>query len=90
MDSGFPFTDFLKFQPDWPARLLLSRLLEMDSSNVRFWTLKADTLYRLERYREAVSAAERATRLDLDYPPAHRIHDKAIRLMYQKKGRRKT
>ncbi|HEY7414426.1 MAG TPA: tetratricopeptide repeat protein [Ktedonobacteraceae bacterium] len=72
------------------ANTILDHLLEMDVSNVRFWTLKADTLYRLERYREAVSAAERATRLDLDYPPAHRIHDKAIRLMYQKKGPRKT
>ena len=72
------------------ANIVLDRLLEMDGSNVRFWTLKADTLYRLARYREAVSAAERATRLDLDYPPAHRIHDKAIRLMYQKKERRKT
>src|SRR5579885_655391 len=43
MDSGFPFTDFLKFQPDWPARLLLSRLLEMDRERdgpllARSWT----------------------------------------------------
>ena len=72
------------------ANEVLDRMLEMDNSNVRFWTLKADTLYRLEHYREAVSAAERATRLDPDYPPAHRIYDKAIRLMYQKKGRRKS
>jgi len=67
------------------ARDALERLLEFDPSNVRFMTMKADTLYRLERYREAVAVAARALKLDSDYLPARRIHEKAIRLMYQRK-----
>lgn len=72
------------------ANTALDQLLEMDARNVRFWTMKADTLYRLERYREAVNAAERAVRIDQDYPPARRIREKAVRLMYQRKVKRSS
>ncbi len=71
------------------ANAVLDQLLALDSSNVYFWTLKADTLYRLERYREAASIAERAKRIAPDYPPALRIHEKALKLMYQRKERKK-
>jgi tetratricopeptide (TPR) repeat protein len=67
---------------------VFDHLLALDPSNERFLTLKADTLYRLERYREAASVAERALRLNEEYPPAHRIHEKAVRLMYQKKTKK--
>jgi len=70
------------------ANTALDHVLELDPANVRFWTMKADTLYRLERYREAVNAAERAVRIDQDYPPARRIREKAVRLMYQRKEKR--
>lgn len=68
----------------------LERVQELDASNVRFWTMRADMLYRLERYREAAKVAERAVRLDQDYPPARRIREKAVRMMYQKKDKKKT
>ena len=68
------------------ANEAIDRVLELDPNNVRFWTLKADTLYRLERYREAVNAAERAVRIDQEYPPARRIREKAVKLMYQRKA----
>ena len=71
------------------AREAIDRVLDLDPTNVRFWTIKADNLYRLERYREAVSVAERALNIDEEYPPARRIHEKAMRLMYQHKGKRK-
>ncbi|HTI15707.1 MAG TPA: tetratricopeptide repeat protein [Dictyobacter sp.] len=71
------------------ADAALNRLLELDPGNFRFWTLKADTLYRMEHYRDAANAAERARSLEPDYPPALRIHDKALRLMYQRKGIRR-
>jgi tetratricopeptide (TPR) repeat protein len=64
------------------------RLIELDPTNIRFWTWKADTLYRLERYREAANTAERAVRIDADYPPARRIREKAVRMMYQKKEKK--
>lgn len=67
----------------------LEHVMELDGSNVRFWTIKADMLYRLERYREAARTAERAVRVDLDYPPARRIREKAVRMMYQKKDKKK-
>ncbi|GCE19788.1 tetratricopeptide repeat protein [Dictyobacter kobayashii] len=67
------------------ANEALDHLIALDGSNVRFLTMKADTLYRLERYREAVSVAERAKRLGPDYNPARRIHEKSLRLMYQRK-----
>jgi tetratricopeptide (TPR) repeat protein len=66
----------------------LDRLLEMDKVNVRNWTFKADTLFRLERYREAVNAGSYALKLDPEFPPAIRIHEKALRLMYQRKERK--
>ncbi|GCE13832.1 tetratricopeptide repeat protein [Tengunoibacter tsumagoiensis] len=72
------------------ANIALDRLLELDANNPRFWTLKADTLYRLERYREAVTIAERARRLDMEYQPARRIHEKALKLMYQRKEKKKS
>ena len=72
------------------ANEALDRVLELDPDDVRFWTMKADILYRLQRYREAASVAERARRIDSDYPPAHRIHEKALKLMYQRKDRKKN
>lgn len=71
------------------ANEVLDQLLALDGSNVHFWTLKADTLYRLERYREAAAIAERARRIAPDYPPVLRIHEKALKLMYQRKERKK-
>jgi len=71
------------------AREAIDHVLELDSTNVRYLTIKADNLYRLQRYREAVSVAEQALNIDEDYPPAQRIHEKATRLMYQHKGKRK-
>jgi tetratricopeptide (TPR) repeat protein len=68
----------------------LDRLIALDLSNVRFMTIKADTLYRLERYREAVTIAERAMRLNQDYPPARRIYEKSLRMMYQRKEKKKV
>jgi tetratricopeptide (TPR) repeat protein len=68
----------------------LEHVIELDASNVRFWTIRADMLYRLERYREAAKIAERAVRLDLDYPPARRIREKAVRMMYQRKDKKKS
>src|SRR5258708_6532939 len=67
----------------------INRMLEFDPTNARYWTIKADHLYRLQRYREAVSAAERALQIDDEYPPARRIHEKAMRMMYQQKKRKK-
>ncbi len=72
------------------ANEALGHLLELEPTDVRFWTMKADTLYRLERYREAVSTAERARRLNPDYPPMRRIHEKALKLMYQRKEKKKS
>lgn len=68
----------------------LDHLIALDLSNVRFITIKADTLYRLERYREAVTIAERAMRLDQEYPPARRIYEKSLRMMYQRKEKKKV
>ena len=67
----------------------LDHLIALDVANVRFVALKADTLYRMERYREAVTTAERAMRLNQDYPPAQRIYEKSLRMMYQRKEKRK-
>ncbi|MBV8694429.1 MAG: tetratricopeptide repeat protein [Ktedonobacteraceae bacterium] len=69
------------------ANNALDRILELAVGNVRFWTLKADTLYRLERYREAASIAEHAVKMHQDYAPARRIREKAVRSIYQKKRR---
>ncbi len=69
------------------ANKALDRLLELEGADVRFWTLKADTLYRMERYREAVQAAEHACRVDSEYLPAQRIYEKSLRLMYQRKDK---
>ncbi len=60
--------------------------LVLDSE--RYWTLKADTLYRLERYREAAAAADVALRINTEYPPARRIREKSLQLMYQRKKKR--
>ena len=69
------------------AKKALDRLLELEDADVRFWTLKADTLYRMERYRDAVHAAEYACRVNAEYPPAQRIYEKSLRLMYQRKDK---
>lgn len=72
------------------ANETLDHLLALDGSNVRFWTLKADTTYRLERYREAVSIAEHARNIDSEYAPANRIYERSLRLMYQRKDKHKS
>lgn len=69
------------------ANEALDQLLLLDGTNVRFWTLKADTTYRLEHYREAVTIAEQARNLNPDYAPANRIYEKALRMMYQRKDK---
>jgi len=69
------------------ANNALDRLLVLETADVRFWTLKADTLYRMERYRDAVHAAEHACYIDSEYPPAQRIYEKSLRLMYQRKDK---
>jgi pentatricopeptide repeat protein len=66
----------------------LNHMLELDGANVRLWTFKADTLYRLNRYREAVQAGSYALQFDPEFAPAIRIHEKALRLMYQRKERK--
>ena len=65
----------------------IERLLELAPGDGRIWTTKADNLYRQERYREAAQAAERALYLMQNYAPALRIHEKALRLMYQRKDK---
>ena len=72
------------------ANKALDRLLELETADVRFWTLKADTLYRMERYRDAVQAAEHACQINAEYPPAQRIYEKSLRLMYQRKDKWKV
>ncbi len=67
----------------------IDHLLTMEPSNTRYLMIKADNLFRLQRYREAVLAAERALQFDRDYAPAQRIHEKATRLMYQQKRKKK-
>jgi tetratricopeptide (TPR) repeat protein len=67
----------------------IEHVLELDPTNVRYMMIKADNLYRLQRYREAVSASELALQIDDEYPPALRIHEKAIRAMYQHKRKKK-
>ena len=70
------------------ANEVVEQVLEFEPTNVRYWMFKADNLYRLQRYREAVSVAEHALKIDDEYPPARRIHEKAMRMMYQQKRRR--
>ena len=67
---------------------VIDRLLELIPNDGHIWSIKADNLYRLERYREAAQAAEQALRLVPQYLPARRIHEKALRLMYQRKEKR--
>lgn len=93
-DSLFAWENYLRglrgaghYEDALPA---LDRVLELDASNIRFWTLKADTLYRLERYREAAKVAEHAVRMYSDYPPARRIREKSVRMMYQRKNKKQS
>ena len=67
----------------------IERVLELDPTNARYMMIKADNLYRLQRYRESVSASELALQIDDEYRPALRIHEKAIRAMYQQKRKKK-
>lgn len=67
----------------------IDHVLEIEPSNPRYLMIRADNLLRLERYREAVRAAERALQLNHEYLPARRIHEKAARLMYQQKRKKK-
>lgn len=70
------------------ARQAIERVLEFEPKNVYYLTIKADTLFRLEDYRQAAATAQYALRLDSSYAPARRIHEKAVRLMYQRKEKR--
>ena len=70
------------------ANEVIDRILEFEPTNVRFLMFKADNLYRLQRYREAVSTSEQALKIDDEYPPARRIHEKAMRMMYQQKRKK--
>ena len=45
-------------------------------------------MYRLGRYRDSAQAAERALHYNQEFAPARRIHEKAVRLMYQRKEKR--
>jgi len=67
----------------------IDRVLEFDPTNVRYLMIKADNLYRQQLYRKAVSVAEDALQIDDEYPPARRIHEKAMRMMYQYKKKKK-
>ena len=67
----------------------IERVLELDPTNLRYMMINADNLYRLQRYRESVSASELALQIADENAPARRIHEKAIRAMYQQKGKRK-
>jgi tetratricopeptide (TPR) repeat protein len=67
------------------ANEALEHLLDLDPDNVRFWTFKADTLYRLLRYRESIATADHAIYLRPDYAPARRIREQALKRMYQRK-----
>ncbi len=71
------------------AREAIERVLELDPTNARYMMIKADNLYRLQRYRESVSASELALQIDDEYRPALRIREKAIRAMYQQKRKKK-
>jgi tetratricopeptide (TPR) repeat protein len=71
------------------ARAAIDRVIELEPTNIRYLMIRADNLLRLERYREAVLAAERALQFDHEYEPARRIHEKAARLMYQQKRKKK-
>lgn len=70
------------------AREAIERVLEFEPDSVYYLTIKADTLYRLADYRLAAATAQHAMRLDSSYAPARRIHEKAVRLMYQRKERK--
>jgi tetratricopeptide (TPR) repeat protein len=70
------------------ANEVIDHILEFEPTNVRYWMFKADNLYRLQRYREAVSVSEQALKIDDEYPPARRIHEKAMRMMYQQKRKK--
>lgn len=70
------------------AEASIDRCLELAPNDFRIWMLKADNLYRLERYREAAQAAEHALHFDTQFTPARRIHEKAVRMMYQHKKKR--
>jgi tetratricopeptide (TPR) repeat protein len=72
------------------AQSAIERCLELAPNDARFWTTKADNLFRLERFREAAQAAEHALHFDTQYAPARRIHEKAVRMMYQRKTKRQS
>ncbi|MDQ6659507.1 MAG: tetratricopeptide repeat protein [Chloroflexota bacterium] len=57
----------------------LDRLLEFVPDDVRFWTMKADTLYRLELYAESAEIVDAALSIDADYRPAIRLYKKLMR-----------
>ncbi len=69
------------------ANEVFELFLKLHWDDARMWAMKADTLYRLQRYREAVADADRAIELDPEYQPAHRIREKSLKLMYQRKKR---
>ena len=70
------------------ANEAIDHILEFDPTNVRYLMIKADNLYRLQRFREAVSVSEYALKIGDEYSPARRIHEKAMRMMYQQKRKK--
>jgi tetratricopeptide (TPR) repeat protein len=66
----------------------IDHLLELFPNDERILTIKADNLFRLGNYRESARVAKRALYFDVTYHPAKRIHEKALRLMYQRKVKR--
>ena len=71
------------------ASVAIDRVLELEPTSIRYLMIRADNLLRLGQYREAMLAAERTLQFDQEYAPARRIHEKAARLMYQQKRRKK-
>jgi hypothetical protein len=43
----------------------------------------------MQRYREAASVADYAIALNQEYSPARRIRERALKLMYQRKSKKK-
>ncbi len=66
----------------------IDHLVELFPNDERLLTIKADNLFRLGNYRESARVAKRALSFDVTYHPAKRIHEKAVRLMYQHKTKR--
>jgi tetratricopeptide (TPR) repeat protein len=67
----------------------IDHLLALYPNDERILTIKADNLFRLGNYRESARVAKRALYFDVAYHPAKRIHEKAVRLIYKHKVKRR-